>query len=68
MFYCIGQPRTSFPIGLVKTESETLDQLRLIGVVLVPCHTWKCVPTTISGRVDISKVPRCHLLCHMSSQ
>ena len=27
MFYCIDQPCTqSFPIGLVKTESESLDQ------------------------------------------
>ena len=23
-------------------------------IVLVPCRTWKCVPTTISGGVDIS--------------
>ena len=32
-----------------------------IGIVLVPCRTWKCVPTTISGGVDISEVPGCHL-------
>ena len=32
------------------------------GVVLVPCRAWKCVPTAISGGVDISKVPGCHLL------
>ena len=25
------------------------------GVVLVPCSAWKCVPTTISGGVDISE-------------
>ena len=24
------------------------------GVVLVPCHVWKYVPTAISGGVDIS--------------
>ena len=30
MFYYINQPLTpSFPIGLVKTKSEALDQLRL---------------------------------------
>ena len=30
MFHYINQPRThSFSIGLVKTESESLDQLRL---------------------------------------
>ena len=38
------------------------------GVVLVPCCTWKCVPTVISGGVDISKVPGCHLLQQISSQ
>ena len=38
------------------------------GIVLVPCCTWKCVPTAISGGVDISKVPGCHLLQQMSSQ
>ena len=38
------------------------------GVVLVPCHTWKCVPTAIFAGVDISEVPACHLLQQMSSQ
>ena len=28
----------------------------------VPCHAWKCVPTAISGGMDISDVPGCHLL------
>ena len=33
------------------------------GIVLRPCQTWKCVPTTISGGVDVSEVPGwCHLL------
>ena len=32
------------------------------GIVLMPCCTWKCVPTTISVDVDVSKVPGCHLL------
>ena len=31
-------------------------------IVLVPCHAWKCVPTTISSGLDISEVPGCHLL------
>ena len=31
-------------------------------IVLGPCCTWKCVPTAISGGVDISEVPGCHLL------
>ena len=38
------------------------------GIVLVPCHAWKCVPTAISGGVDISEVPGCHLLRQISSQ
>ena len=33
-----------------------------IRIVLVSCHAWKCVPTAISGGVDISKAPGCHLL------
>ena len=36
--------------------------------ILVPCLKWKCVPTTISGGVDISEVPGCYLLQQMSSQ
>ena len=24
------------------------------GIVLVPCRAWKCIPTAISGGVDIS--------------
>ena len=31
------------------------------GIVLVPCCSWKCVPTAISGGVDISEVPGCLL-------
>ena len=30
-------------------------------------RTWECVPTAISGGVDISEVPGCHLLRQMSS-
>ena len=37
-------------------------------VVLVPCCTWNCVPTAIFGGVDISEVPRCHLLQQISPQ
>ena len=32
------------------------------GIVLVPCRPCKCTPTAISGGVDISEVPGCHLL------
>ena len=38
------------------------------GIVLVSCRAWKCVPTTISGGVDISEVLGCHVLRQMSSQ
>ena len=39
-----------------------------IRIVLVPCCAWKCIPTAISGGVDIFKVLGCHLLWQMSSQ
>ena len=38
------------------------------GIVLVPCCTEKCVPTAISGGVDISEVSGCHLLGQVGSQ
>ena len=31
-------------------------------IVSVSCRAWKCVPTAISSGVDISEVPRYHLL------
>ena len=34
----------------------------------MPCGAWKCVPTAISGGVDISKVRGCHLLQQILSQ
>ena len=37
-------------------------------VILVPCCSWKCVPTAFSGGVDISEIPGCHVLREMSSQ
>ena len=37
-------------------------------IILVACHTWKCVPTAISAGVDISEVPGHHLSRQMSSQ
>ena len=33
----------------------------------MPCCTWKCVPTAISGGVGISEDPGCHLLQRTSS-
>ena len=53
-------------------ESKDLEASRSAGKnterVLMPCQKWKSVPTAISNGVDISKVPRCHLLQQMSSQ
>ena len=37
-------------------------------IILVPCCTFKCLPTAISGGVDISNIPGCHLLQQMSFQ
>ena len=34
----------------------------------MPSRACKCVPTAISGGVDISEVPGCYLLRQMSSQ
>ena len=31
------------------------------GIVLVPCRAGKSVPAAISGGVDISEFPGCHL-------
>ena len=34
----------------------------------MPCCAWQCLPTAISGGVDISEISGCHLLRQMSSQ
>ena len=50
-------------IELGSSDQETAPSAgKNTRVVLVPCRAWKCVPTAISGGVDISKVPECHLL------
>ena len=57
-----------------KTELGSSDQEaspsagKNTGVVLVPCSCMECIPTAISGGVDISEVTGCHLLRQMSSQ
>ena len=51
-----------------ETELESSDQEapqsagKNTGIVLVTYLAWKCAPTAISGGVDISEVPGCHLL------
>ena len=41
-------------------QEASLSAGKNTGVVLVPCHAWKCVPTAISGGVDVSEVPGCY--------
>ena len=42
-------------------QDASLSVDKNIGIVLVSCCSWKCIPTTISGGVNISEVPGCHL-------
>ena len=54
-------------LGSSNQEANTSTH-KNTGIVLVPCCTWKCVPTAIYRGVDISKVPGCHFLQQLSSQ
>ena len=64
---CTVQP-DSKEIKLGSSDREACPSAsKNTRVVLVPCRAWKCVPTAISGSVDISEVPGCHLLQQMSS-
>ena len=62
------------PPDIKKTKLENREQEvspsagKNTELVLVPCRTWKFVPTAISGGVDISDLPGCHLVQQMSSQ
>ena len=49
-------------------QEASLSADKNVGIALVSCCSWKCIPTAISGGVDISEVPGCHLLRQMSSQ
>ena len=57
-----------------KTELGSSDQEaspsagKNTGIILVLCCTFRCLPTAISGGVDISNVPGCHLLEQTSFQ
>ena len=61
-------PGCAVPPGSNETEFGSSDQEaspspnETTRVVLVPYHAWNCVPTTISGGLDISEVLGCHLL------
>ena len=52
----------------VQNQEVFLSAGKNTEIVLVPCPTWKCVSTAISGGIDISEVLGCHLLQQMSSQ
>ena len=43
-------------------QEASLSADKNVGIALVSCCSWKCIPTAISGGVDISEVPGCHLL------
>ena len=49
-----------------KLESSNQEAFPSAGkntrIVLVPCGALKCVPTAISGDVDIYEVPGCYFL------
>ena len=69
-----GYRNTCFLVALCCLIIRTGDQEaspsanKKLGVLLVPCWSWKSVPTSISNGLDISKVLICHLLWQMSSQ
>ena len=41
-------------------QEASLSADKNIGIVLVSYCSYKCVPTAVSGGVNISKVPGCH--------
>ena len=62
-------PPDSKEIELGSSNQEaSLPTGKNTRLVLMSCHTWRCVPTAISGGVDVLRVPGCHLLKQMSSQ
>ena len=41
---------------------KILQDIEILGWCLAEnVRAWKCIPTAISGGVDISEVPGCHL-------
>ena len=52
---CTVPPDTNeFKLGSSDQEASP-SAGKNTGIVLVPCYAYKCVPTTISGDVDISR-------------
>ena len=66
----------TLPLDSKETELElenskqeaSLSAGKNTGIVLVPCRTWKSVPTEISGSVVISEIHQNHVLQQMGSQ
>ena len=65
--YTVPPDRKETELGSSDQEASP-SACKNIGIVFVPCWAWKCVSTTISRRVNISKIPGCHFLRQMSSQ
>ena len=58
MFSCCNVLPDSKETKLGSSDQEASPSAgKNAGIVLVPCHAWKCIPTAISGGIDISKVP-----------
>ena len=55
-------PLPAMNFGSSNLEVSPSEGKNNTGVVLVSNHAWKCAHTAISGGVDISEVPGCHLL------
>ena len=63
MFFGCTVPPDSKETELGSSDQEASPSAgKNTRMVLVPCCAWKCVPTAISGGVDISEIPGCHLL------
>ena len=63
MFSGCAVPPDSKETKLGSSDQEAFPSAgKNTRIVLVPCHTWKCVPTAIFGGVGISDVPNCYLL------
>ena len=65
---CIALPDSKETKLGSSNQEASLLACKNTGIVLVPYYTWKCVPKAILSGVDISEVPRFHLLWQMSSQ
>ena len=63
MFSGCTMPPNSKETKLENSDQEASPSAgKNTGIVLVPYCAWKCVPTAISGGMDISEVPGLHLL------